>query len=262
MAAPKPKPKRTARESGPVQSVMRALELIDALQRCESADVGELAALHGVHRSTTLRLLQTLEGFGYVTRGRGRGEFRLGLRLYELGLAASEQIDLLSAARPIMCDLAEATGETIDLTLCEAGEMLMLESISARPFGRVGIQVGRRVAAAGTTAGKLHLASLPASDAEQLVVRQALPRVGPKSITDPRRYLAELEWVRTHGFAVNDEETDAGVRFVGVRVGLDDARPGPVLVLGAPAHRLPADAYERIASLLGDAARRIAAAVA
>src|SRR5688572_2015207 len=94
------KPSRIPPDAGPVQSVMRALELIDALQRVESAEVGELATLHGVHRSTTLRLLQTLERFGYVTRGRGRGEFRLGLRLYELGLAASEQNDLLSAARP------------------------------------------------------------------------------------------------------------------------------------------------------------------
>ena len=253
---------RIPRDAGPVQSVMRALELIDALQRVESADVGELAALHGVHRSTTLRLLQTLEHFGYVTRGRGRGEFRLGLRLYELGLAAGEQNDLLSAARPIMCDLAETTGETIDLTLCDAGEMVMLESISVRPSGRVGIQVGRRVAAAGTTAGKLHLAALPPGDVEHVVYRDGLPRLGPKSITDPTRYLAELEWVRTHGFAVNDEETDAGVRFVGVRVDLHANRPGPVLVLGAPAHRLPPHAYQRIAALLRDAARQIAAAVA
>jgi DNA-binding IclR family transcriptional regulator len=61
-----------------VQSVRRALELMDALQRVESAEIGELARLHDVHRSTTLRLLHTLEQFGYVTRGDARGEFRLG----------------------------------------------------------------------------------------------------------------------------------------------------------------------------------------
>src|SRR5918996_251027 len=133
------KPHRVPPGASPVQSVMRALELIDALQRVESAEVGELAALHGVHRSTTLRLLQTLERFGYVTRGQARGEFRLGLRLYQLGLAASEQNELLGAARPIMRLLADTTGETIDLTLCDDGEMIMLESVSARPFGRVGI---------------------------------------------------------------------------------------------------------------------------
>jgi DNA-binding IclR family transcriptional regulator len=250
-----------SRETGPVQSVKRALELIDALQRVESAEVGELADLHGVHRSTTLRLLQTLERFGYVTRGQGRGEFRLGLRLYELGLAASEQNELLGAARPIMRDLAEATGETIDLTLCDEGEMIMLESVAARPSGRVGLDVGRRVAAPGTTAGKLRLAASPMRDVEQLV-RQGLQRLGPKSITDPNRYLVELETVRARGYAVNDEETDAGVRFVGVRVDLGPGTPGPALVLGAPKHRLRHDDYPRIAAMLAEAARRIAAFVA
>jgi DNA-binding IclR family transcriptional regulator len=254
--------RRTPRDTGPVQSVKRALELIDALQRVESADIGELADLHGVHRSTTLRLLQTLERFGYVTRGHGRGEFRLGLRLFELGLAASEQNELLGAARPIMRDLAEATGETIDLTLCDDGEMVMLESVAARPFGRVGIDVGRRVAAPGTTAGKLRLAAQPARDAERLVGKHGLPRIGPNSITDPHRYLAELETVRATGYAVNDEETDAGVRFVGVRIDLMAGQPVPALVLGAPKHRLPCEDYPRIAALLADAARRIAAIVA
>jgi DNA-binding IclR family transcriptional regulator len=73
-----------------VQSVRRALELIEALERVESGEIGDLARLHGVHRSTTLRLLQTLEQFGYVTRGPGRGEFRLGIRLYVLGMAARQ----------------------------------------------------------------------------------------------------------------------------------------------------------------------------
>jgi DNA-binding IclR family transcriptional regulator len=257
-----PKRRRSSLDTGPVQSVARALELLDALQRSESADIGELASLHGVHRSTTLRLLQTLERFGYVTRGQARGEFRLGLRLYELGLAASEQNDLLGAARPIMRDLAEATGETIDLTLCDQGDMLLLESIAARPLARVGIDVGRRVASPGTTAGKLHLASLPAREVEQIVARDGLPRLGPKSITDVRDYLAELASVRATGYAVNDEETDAGVRFIGVRLILPNGQAGPALVLGAPTHRLPPAVYPRMAAMLHAAARRIAATVA
>jgi IclR family acetate operon transcriptional repressor len=241
---------------------MRALELIEALRRVESANVGQLASLHGVHRSTTLRLLQSLEQFGYVTRGQARGEFRLGLRLYALGLAASEQNMLLCAARPIMRDLAETTGETIDLTLCDHGDMILLESIASRPFARVGIAVGQRVASPGTTAGKLHLAALPPHDAQRVVSSAGLPRVGPKSITDLKSYLAELEQVRATGYAVNDEETDAGVRFVGVRISLPAPAVGPALVLGAPTRRLPKEAYPRVAALLEAAARQIAASVA
>jgi IclR family acetate operon transcriptional repressor len=92
--------------------------------------------------------------------------------------------------------------------------------------------------------------------------KRGLPRAGPKSITNLERYLAELEYVRSRGYAVNDEETDAGVRFVGVRIGLPPHPSEPALVLGAPRQRLPREAYPRIAAMLGAAAREIAAAVA
>jgi DNA-binding IclR family transcriptional regulator len=68
--------------------------------------------------------------------------------------------------------------------------------------------------------------------------------------------------VRATGYAVNDEETDAGVRFVGVRISLPAQAAGPALVLGAPSHRLPKEAYPRVAALLEAAARQIARAVA
>jgi DNA-binding IclR family transcriptional regulator len=259
---PASQPRRTSRADGPVQSVARALGLLDALQREESIDITELSRLHGVHRSTTLRLLQTLERFGYVTRGHGRGEFRLGLRLYELGLAASYQNDLLGAARPIMRDLAATTGETIDLTLCDGGEMVLLESVSVRPFARVGIEVGGRVACAGTTAGKLRLAALSSTAVEQELLKYGLPRTGPKTITDVRAYLEMLAEVRRVGYAVNDEETDAGVRFVGVRITPTHGWADLVLVMGAPTGRLPRESYQRVAALLRAAAKQIAATVA
>src|SRR6185503_11237768 len=97
---------------------------------------------------------------------------------------------------------------------------------------------------------------------ERLVTSSGLPRVGPKSITELARYLAELEQVRATGYAVNDEETDAGVRFVGVRISLPERAAGPALVLGAPRHRLPKEAYPRVAAKLAAAARRIVHAVA
>ena len=245
-----------------MQSVQRALELIEALQQAETGQIGDLARLHGVHRSTTLRLLRTLEQFGYVSRGRGRGEFRLGLRLYTLGMAASQQNELLQAARPVMRDLAASTNETIDLTLVDQSDMVLLESIASRPFARVGIHVGGRVAAPGTTAGKLALARRSRLELEHLLRNSGLPRVGPKSITDLERYLAELEHVRSRGYAVNDEETDAGVRFVGVPIGVPAHYGQPALVLGAPRYRLSAEAYPRIAAMLGAAAQDIAASVA
>ena len=257
-----PSTERVRRGAGPVQSLARALELLEALQRRERATIAELADLHGVHRATTLRLLQTLERFGYVTRGETRGEFRLGLKLYELGMVAGARSDLLSVARPIMRDLARTTGETIDLALYDDGEMVLIESIAGRPHARVGSAVGQRVVATNTTTGKLHLATRPLAEVERALRREGPWRLGPKRVTDPARYLAELECVRAQGYAVNDEETDPGVRFLGVAIDLPAQENRPVLILGAPVHRLPTSAYAHAAQLLRAAGRRIAAQIA
>jgi IclR family acetate operon transcriptional repressor len=260
MSHPEPDSAQPASRSAgdPVQSVARALELLEVLQRQESATISELADLHGVHRATTLRLLQTLERFGYVTRGENRSEFRLGLKLYELGAVFSERSELLRAARPMMRHLAQKTGETIDLALFHNDETLLIESIAARPAGRVGSNVGRRSSATCTTTGKLHFATQPWDEVERMLARRGLPRLGPKSITDPQRFHAELERVRASGYAVNDEETDPNVRFVGVPIKLPGDRSTPSLILGAPTHRLALSSIPGVAGMLAEAAEQIA----
>ena len=242
----------------PVQSVSRALEILDVLHHQPVATIAELAARQGVHRATTLRLLQTLERGGYVSRGEHRGEFRLGVKVFELGRAFEDRSDLLRAARPMMRHLAQKTGETIDLGVCHDHETLLLESIALRPGARVGSTVGRRHAATCTTTGKLHLSMLSRHDVIGILARQGLPRIGPKSITDPASFLAQLATVRENGYAVNDEETDANVRFVGVPITMPGSQSTSSLILGAPADRLTNSEIPRIARLLQEAAACIA----
>lgn len=241
----------------PVQSVARALEILDVLHHQETATIAELAARHGVHRATTLRLLQTLERQGYVARGEHRGEFRLGLKVFELGHAFEDRFDLLRAARPMMRHLARKTGETIDLGFCQNHETLLLESIAVQPGARVGAAVGRRHAATCTTTGKLHLARLPRSEVLTILATQGLPKLGPRSITDPTRFLNELTRVHERGYAINDEETDANVRFVGVPIALSGSGHTSCLILGAPAERLSNAAIPGVARLLQEAASAI-----
>ncbi len=242
----------------PVQSVGRALELLEVLRHRPTATISELASQQGVHRATILRLLQTLERYGYVSRGASRGEFRLGLKCYELGAIFGDRFDLLRAARPTMRLLAAETGETIDLALYDRGEVLLIESIAARPLARVGSPVGRRSRATCTTTGKVHLAALDPHELEEILSMYGLPRQGPKTITNRDQFAAELARIRDVGYAVNDEETDANVRFVGVPIEYPDGPWRAGLILGAPAHRLSLGSVPGVARLLQTAARRIA----
>jgi len=98
----------------------------------------------------------------------------------------------------------------------------------------------------------------PREDVLDLIARQGLPKLGPKSITDPTAFLAQLDLIRKTGYAVNDEETDANVRFVGVSIPNLVHGETTSLILGAPADRLSISAIPDFAGILREAAGYIA----
>ena len=88
------------RIDSPVQSVDRALELLEVLAKKGEAGVTELAQEINVHKSTASRLIQALDKRGLVQQIGERGRFRLGLGILKLAGAASSQIDAVSLAKP------------------------------------------------------------------------------------------------------------------------------------------------------------------
>lgn len=77
-----------------------------------------------------------------------------------------------------------------------------------------------------TAIGKSILARLPAAEARELVAAAGLPRRTPHTLTTPQALEAELEAVRTRGFALDDEENEATIRCIGAAI--LDARGRPI----------------------------------
>ena len=98
-----------------VQSVDRALRILEILARSGESGVTEIAAALEVHKSTAFRLVATLEQHGLVEQVEGRGKYRLGVGLLRLAGATSARLDVVQEARPLCKQLAAATGETVNL---------------------------------------------------------------------------------------------------------------------------------------------------
>src|SRR5918998_3391083 len=84
-----------------VQSVDRALGILEVLARVGEAGVTEIAAELGVHKSTAFRLVATLEGHRLVEQTADRGRYRLGVGILRLAGATAARLDLVQEARPI-----------------------------------------------------------------------------------------------------------------------------------------------------------------
>ncbi|NBE52585.1 IclR family transcriptional regulator [Streptomyces boluensis] len=204
----------------------------------------------GLPRSSAHRILDQLVQLGWLER-EGR-DYRLGMRMLELGALASHHNRLRRAALPHLHALHEATGHLVHLTVLDGAEVLYLERIGRSDDTGVPSRVGGRQPAYCTAAGKAILAFSEAAAVEQ-VVRQGLRPRTPRTITRPEFLRNQLRKVRESGVAFDYEEAFRGVFCVAAPLRGAGRAIASISVCGNGAHR----DLERIAPIVLGCTRQV-----
>ncbi|MBV2151879.1 IclR family transcriptional regulator [Kitasatospora sp. SUK 42] len=200
------------------QSVDRALTLLGSLGD-GPVSLEQAAGSLGVHKSTALRLLRTLEEHGFVQRQPDR-RYRIGGRVLSLAHRALEEIDVRQVAAPYLAALSARSGYTVQLAVLHDGEVLYVDEV-AGPGAAWPSRIGRRAPVTGTAIGRVLLAGLP----EDGVREQELP--------------SELAAVRLRGWAAESCEHREPVTCVAAPVAGSDGRTVAACALSAPASQVP-----------------------
>jgi DNA-binding IclR family transcriptional regulator len=237
------------------QSLGRALAILPLLAR-GPADLGQVAAEIGAHKSTAMRLLRTLHEHGFVYR-QPDGRHRLGARFFTLAAEAVEQLDLRGIAHPHLVELNERTGHTVHLAVHQDGEVLYLDKIDSRYPVRMYSRIGRPVAMTVAAVAKVILADLPAAERRALAARLDYPAYTARSTPDAAAFLRELETVRAQGWAVDPGGHEETVHCVAAPVRGPDGRASAAVSLSAPSALVDAEALLGLLPLV----RRTAAAL-
>jgi IclR family acetate operon transcriptional repressor len=247
-----------ADRAGGVQSLERAFDLLERMADT-GGEVGlsELSASSGLPLPTIHRLMRTLVACGYVRQQPNR-RYALGPRLIRLGESASRLLG--TWARPYLAELVEATGETANMALLDGDEVVYVAQVPSRHSMRMFTEVGRRVLPHSTGVGKALLAQVPPEQVRALLGRTGMPAATEHTITEPDAFLAELERIREAGYAVDDNEQEAGVRCLAVTV--PDSPTAAAISISGPAGRLTEAATEKIVPVLHEVARKLALALA
>jgi IclR family transcriptional regulator, acetate operon repressor len=209
----------SSRRRDSVQSVDRALALVDALARSPgSLQLTELAQQTQLNISTGHHLLATLVKWGYVARTPGR-RYALGARGLHLAQAFLKQVDLPRRAQPHVERISEETGETVQLAVLQGDTVVTLLKREGRHAVRVdsGI-VGNGEAAHATARGKAMLAWLPEHEIRRILQMRGMVRFTPNTITEFDALIEELRLVRRNSHAVDREEYRPGVTCVGAAI--------------------------------------------
>ena len=182
-------PRATAtpqRASGSVQSVDRALRVLEILADQGARGVTEIADELGVHKSTAFRLISVLEDHQLVEQVEDRGRYHLGFGIVRLAGATSAQLDLTRQSQPVCEDLATALDETVNIAVLEGSSVINISQARGGAAIASHNWVGQLTPPHATSSGKVLLAEL--TDAEVFaLLPDPLPRYTDHTLTTRTR---------------------------------------------------------------------------
>jgi DNA-binding IclR family transcriptional regulator len=199
-----------------VQSVDRAVTILELLARGGVVGVTQLAEELGVHKSTASRLVAALEQRDLVEQTKTRGKYRLGVGLVRLAGATSARLDLVQEARPIARVLATETRETVNLAVMGQQAALYVDQVVAPATTPYYNWVGQHIPLHATSNGKVLLSELP--EEEVAAVAGELTRYTDRTVTDLDVLRKELVDVRSRGWAEATDELEVGLSAVAAPV--------------------------------------------
>jgi IclR family transcriptional regulator, KDG regulon repressor len=199
-----------------VQSLDRALDILEKLVEVDGGcGVTELGNSLGLHKSTIYRLLATLHYRGYVEQDPVSRDYRVGLKLLEIGSMVLNKLDLRTQAKPFLIELMKETKETIHLGVMNRGEIVYIDKVEGTETIRMYSHIGVRVPVHCTSLGKIILAFSTPQMVELIIREQGLNRYTENTITSHDDFIEHLKTVKKQGFAVDDEEQEEGIRCIG-----------------------------------------------
>ncbi|GAA3596482.1 IclR family transcriptional regulator [Nonomuraea rosea] len=232
-----------------VQSVDRAIAILEILAREGATRVTDLAVELDVHKSTAFRLLAALEQGGLVEQSGDRGRYRLGFGVVRLAGAATAQLDLSRESRPVCLRLAEAVGETVNIAVPQDGDTVNISQVRGPAAISGHNWVGQRTPSHATSSGKVLLAF------GALRLPPELERYTPRTITSEPGL--ELGAIRERGWAGTVEELEVGLNAVAAPIRGGDGSVVAAVSVSGPSYRLTPPRLPEVGELLVEGAREI-----
>ncbi len=238
----------TSEASGDVQSLDRAMGLLDILAGSDGLSLSELARQAELPPSTVHRLLTTLNRRGLVGHDMGTGLWTVGVGLFRMGSAYLRIRKLPEIARPIIRELLAEVGETVNVSMLDGREIVCVAQAESHAAVRAFFRLGRRLPLQASAAGKAILASASDDLRRELLEGTTLERFTDNTHRSRKALMADVAQVAERGWAMDDEEHTVGMRCVSAAILNESLEPAGAISISAPAVRM---GQER-AAMLGE----------
>ncbi len=255
---------RTAPGEKPLQTVQtldRAFALLGALARADEATLTELALAAGMAPSTAHRLLMTMQRHGFVDFDETTQNWMIGVEAFRIGSSFVRRTSIVEAGRPIMRALMEATGETANMAIADAGDVVFVSQVETPQAIRAFFRQGTRGPMHASGIGKALLAQMDREDVERILQKKGLRAYTPNTITSSSALFADLERTRRRGWSIDDEERNIGMRCLAAPIFNEYGEAIAGISISGPTVRMSDETLGEFGPLVKRAAARVTEAI-
>ena len=232
------KGERSEPRSGRLSSVTSALLVLKVFAEGEAElGISSLAKRLGLAKSTVHRLAVTLASEGFLEQNPENGRYRLGLALFSLGALVRQRMDVSNQARPLLGGLRDRTQEAVHLAILAQTDILYLYNLESAQAIGIRSYIGARKPAFCTSEGRAMLAFAEPWQVDEVIGAGLVARTS-KTDTEVKSLLATLEEVRSNGYAIDDEESEEGMRGIAAPIRDISGRVIAAVGLAGPIQRI------------------------
>lgn len=201
-------------------SLQRAFHVLEAFSLFSpKMRLQEVVNKTGFPKATVLRFLRTLTALKYVSYDSVSKLYSLSARVMSLGYTALSAMDVRTVALPFIEQLAEVTGQNVNLGILDGIEVVYVERIKKKQILNIDLHVGSRLKAYNSSIGQVILAYLDSTERES-VLKELLrdPEIAAIAGSNGELLYETLNDIRTKGYALNNESYITGVRAIGAPI--------------------------------------------
>ena len=230
-----------------IQSVERAADVLELfLTSSAELSVKEISQELALSKSTVHGIIKTLEHRGYLEQNPNDLKYRLGMKLFELGIAVENQLDVGKIARPIIESLVAELKETVHLVVLQRDEVIYIEKVEGPQTLRISSQVGKRAPIHCTGVGKAILAFQGNTEIDRILSNSPLEPYTEYTLTDKEEIKKQLKTIYQQGFSVDDEEIELGLRCVAAPIFNHQGKAIASVSCAAPTMRLENEQLSKV----------------
>lgn len=244
--------------SNNVKSVIKAFLIMEELDKAGELSIGDLSERLLMDKATVHRLINTIKDSGYVNQNLDSKKYSNSLKLLAMGNRVMDKSGVKHIARPYVEELAEKTGETINLGVRVGNKIIYVDKLESSSTIKVGLGIGTTVPSYCSGLGKAILAFTLEDELEEVLDSISFEKYTDGSITDRVLLNEEFKRIRERGYALDDEEYVIGLICIAAPIYDYHGNPVAAISVSSPKYRYDPNKHLTFySSLVTEAAQKI-----